>query len=195
MSPEEDKIWISIKNRDGKAFEQYYKEHYKYFFLTACKYLGDAAPAQEVVNDVFLRLWQDAGRLEIQSSLKAYLYRSVVNRCLNELEKTKRDRKQHQGLVRRFEEATEWKEMEDNELKVRLYQAIDQLPEQCRKVFRMSRFEELKQQEIADRLHISIKTVKNHITHALQQLYRVLDEWQSLPLWMAIIKYFFWRHH
>jgi RNA polymerase sigma-70 factor (ECF subfamily) len=67
--------------------------------------------------------------------------------------------------------------MEDNELKLRLYEAIDQLPEQCQKVFRMSRFEGLKQQEIADRLGISIKTVKNHITHALQVLHKVLAEW------------------
>jgi RNA polymerase sigma-70 factor (ECF subfamily) len=71
--------------------------------------------------------------------------------------------------------------MEENELKISLYKAIDQLPEQCQKVFRMSRFEELKQQEIADRLGISIKTVKNHITHALKQLNKVLGDWNSLP--------------
>ncbi|WP_431217513.1 RNA polymerase sigma-70 factor [Puia sp. P3] len=146
--------------------------------------------AQEVVNDVFVRLWQDAEKIDIQSSLKSYLYRAVVNRCLNELDKNKRDRQHFQELKHRPEETAEWKEMEDNELKIRLYKAIDDLLEQCRKVFRMSRFEELKQQEIADRLGISIKTVKNHITHALQQLNRVLDEWNTLPMLLAMAKYF-----
>src|SRR5580692_9774599 len=60
MSPEEEKTWRSIQAKDKQVFERYYKEHYKFFFLVACRYLGDAAPAKEVVNDVYLRLWQDA---------------------------------------------------------------------------------------------------------------------------------------
>ena len=62
------------------------------------------------------------------------------------------------------DEGYEIRQMEENELTVKLYAAIDNLPEKCRQVFELSRFEELKQQEIADRLGISIKTVKNHIT-------------------------------
>jgi RNA polymerase sigma-70 factor (ECF subfamily) len=194
MSPEEEKTWRSIQAKDKQVFERHYKEHYKFFFLVACKHLGEAASAQEVVNDVYLRLWQDAERIVIHSSLRSYLYRSVVNRCLNELDKNKRDRRKKDEVGRRIDPVVEWKEMEDNELRLRLYQAIDQLPEQCRKVFRMSRVEELKQQEIADRLGISIKTVKNHITHALQKLHRVLDEWNGLSLCVAMLRYFFWRH-
>ena len=177
MTPEEESTWHAIQTKDRQAFERYYKEHYKFFYLAAWKYLGDAGPAEEAVNDVFVRLWQDAGKLEIRSSLRSYLYRSVVNRCLNEIDKNKRDRRDQREAVRHMDNVVEWKEMEDNELKVRLYQAIDGLPEQCRRVFGMSRFEGLKQQEIADRLGISIKTVKNHITHALQELHKILAEW------------------
>ncbi|HET6256051.1 MAG TPA: RNA polymerase sigma-70 factor [Puia sp.] len=194
MIPEEEKTWRSIQTKDQQVFERYYKEHYKFFFLVACQYLGEAASAQEVVNDVYLRLWQDAEKIAIQSSLRSYLYRMVVNRCLNELDKSKRERRQQAEAGRRIDEAVEWKEMEDAELRLRLYQAIDRLPEQCRKVFQMSRFRQLKQQEIADRLGISIKTVKNHITYALRQLRQALDEWNGLPVWMAVIRYFFWRH-
>jgi RNA polymerase sigma-70 factor (family 1) len=195
MSPEEEKIWRSIQEKDEQAFERYYKESYKYFYLAACQYLGDAALAQEAVNDVFLRLWKDAGRIVIHSSLRSYVYRAVVNRCLNELDKNKRERLQLREAGRRLDVAVEWKEMEDNELKLRLFRAIEQLPEQCRRVFRLSRFEELKQQEIADRLGISIKTVKNHITHALKQLHRVWEEWNGLPVWIAaVIRYFFGHH-
>lgn len=193
MSPNEEKIWRAIQKRDGLAFEDYYKEHYKLFLLAACNYLRDPGLAQQVVNDVFLRLWEDAERITIQSSLRSYIYRSVVNGSLNELDKEKRERQHQSELGRRPEQTSEIRGMEENELKIRLYRAIDQLPEQCRKVFTMSRFEELKQQEIADRLNISIKTVKNHITRALKELHQVLGDWNSLPSWIAIvlIKLFF----
>jgi RNA polymerase sigma-70 factor (family 1) len=192
MNADQEKIWRSIQQKDGQAFEQYYKEHYKIFFLAACGYLKDAGRAEEIVNDVFVRLWEGAGTIQIESSLKAYLYRAVINRSLNELEKTKRDQQHQKELNRRPADTFENRTMEDNDLKISLYKAIDQLPQQCRTVFTMSRFEGLKQQEIADQLDISIKTVKNHITHALKQLNKVLADWHSLPLWMLMIREFFW---
>ena len=195
MNPGEENTWRSIQQKDGQAFENYYKEHYKSFFLLACSYLKDAGLAQEIVNDLFITLWEDADTIRIESSLKSYIYRAIINRSLNALDKNKRARQHQKELSRRQEETFELREMEENELRVRLYKAIDQLPEQCQKVFRMSRFEELKQQEIADRLGISIKTVKNHITHALKQLNRVLGDWNSLPVWILMIKDFFWPHH
>ena len=79
------------------------------------------------------------------------------------------------NLYNTQEESYELREIEENELKIKLFKAIDLLPEQCKKVFQLSRFEELKQQEIADKLGISIKTVKNHITHALKQISKSVD--------------------
>ena len=193
MNADEEKIWRSIQQKDEQAFEQYYKEHYRIFFLAAVGYLKDAGVAEEIVNDVFVRLWESAGTIQIESSLKAYIYRAVINRSLNELNKTKRDQQNQKEFGRRPEDWVEIKAMEDNELKISLYKAVDQLPQQCRKVFTMSRFEGLKQQEIADRLGISIKTVKNHITHALKQLSKVLADWHSLPLWLLMMREFFWR--
>jgi RNA polymerase sigma-70 factor (ECF subfamily) len=193
MNPNEENIWGAIQRKDSAAFENFYKEHYKLFFLTACQYLKDTQLAQEVVNDVFLKIWQEAGTMNIQTSPKSYIYRSVINRCLNELDKAKRGKLQLKDPATAPEPLVESREMEDNELKVRLYKAIDELPEQCRKVFMMSRFDALKQQEIADLLGISIKTVKNHITHALKLLHKVLHDWQSLPLWVLFIKYFWER--
>lgn len=81
--------------------------------------------------------------------------------------------------------------MEENELKAALYKAINQLPDQCRRVFCLSRFEQLKQQEIADQLGISIKTVKNHITYALKQLHKVTGE--LLVIGIVLLKLFFFR--
>ncbi|GGB21102.1 RNA polymerase sigma-70 factor [Puia dinghuensis] len=192
MSPEEEQIWRGIQQKDGQVFENYYKAHYRFFFLASCQYLKDPGVAQEIVNDVFIKLWEDAATIDIHTSLKFYIHRAVVNRSLNELDRDRRDRQRQQQLGHAIEETTEWKEMEGNELKIRLYKAIDQLPEQCRKVFNMSRFEGLKQQEIADKLGISIKTVKNHITRALKELHEVVGDWNALPVWIILIKEFFW---
>jgi RNA polymerase sigma-70 factor (family 1) len=191
MNPEEEKIWRSIQRKEGQAFDGYYLANYKFFFLAAFGYLKDTGMAEEVVNDVFVRLWENAGSIEIESSINAYVYRAVINRSLDVIDKNQRLQRRQKAFNRLPEASFELRQMEDNELKVRLYKAIDALPEQCQKVFRMSRFEDLKQQEIADRLEISIKTVKNHITHALKQLNKVLTDWNALPLWIIVVREFF----
>lgn len=194
MSPDEDKVWRSIQQKDAKVFEQFYREHYKMFLISACKYMGDMAVARDMVNDVFVKVWEEAGRITIQTSPRSYLYRAVINRCLNELDKQKRERLYKQEIVPRGEEGADWKAMEYNELKVRLYKAIDHLPEQAQRVFKMSRFEQLKQQEIADALGISVKTVKNHITYALQRLSKVMEEWNRLPVLFPVLKFLFEKY-
>lgn len=166
----EETTWQKIRQRDLQAFETYYKDHYKEFFLASYKYVKKTALAEEIVNDVFLKIWEDAERIVIESSLKAYLYRAVINRSINALNKQKKEDQHQKELIILQQDHYDIKEMELNELKTQLYKAIDALPEQCKKVFIMSRFDGLKQQEIADKLGISIKTVKNHITHALKQI-------------------------
>lgn len=176
MNTEEEITWKLIQQKDLAAFERYYKENYTAFFLIACKYLKDAQRAREIVNDIFVKLWQESGNLSIDTSLKSYLYRAVINRCLDTLDKQKRERQDFREWSRRPEEPVVLRHMEDNEFELRVLRAIDQLPEQCRKVFRMSREEKLKQQEIARRLGISIKTVKNHMTHALKLLGKLIGD-------------------
>lgn len=188
---EPDNTWCNIQQKDIKIFESYYKEHYKSFFLMACKYLKDATLAEEVVNDVFIKLWEDGDNIEIRISLKSYIYKAIINRSINMLQKIKKEQKLQEELYFNFEPSYELMKIEDNELEIRLYAAIANLPQQCRKVFELSRFERLKQQEIADQLGISIKTVKNHITHALKELNKNLDHYMILViLTFLIIKLF-----
>jgi len=170
MQTDEEKIWSFIQQKDTRAFESYYKEHYRSFFLMAFRFLKDTGRAEEIVNDVFVKLWEEGEKITITSSLKSYIYRAVINRSINVLNKQQKEKEYLKELGARPEETFELKQIEEQELRIRLYKAIDQLPEQCRRVFQMSRFEGLKQQEIADRLDISIKTVKNHITLALKRL-------------------------
>jgi RNA polymerase sigma-70 factor (family 1) len=175
MDPDEEIIWKRIQRKDDKAFETYYKMHYKNFFVMACRYLKNTAQAEEILNDVFIKLWEDGNEISIDSSLKSYIYRAIINRSLNEIQKNKKDLNLVINLHNSREESYELREIEENELRLKLFDAIELLPEQCKKVFHLSRFEELKQQEIADRLGISIKTVKNHITHALKLISKSVD--------------------
>jgi RNA polymerase sigma-70 factor, ECF subfamily len=184
MDLKEQSIWKNIQEKDERTFERYYKEHYKSFFLMSCKYLKDTALAEEIVNDVFLKLWEDGEKIKIESSLKSYIYKAVINRSINVLNKNKRELVQQVDLNTVPEETYELKQIEENELTVKIFAAIDQLPDQCKRVFEMSRFEELKQQEIADKLGISIKTVKNHITIALKQLSVALIQNILLPVFL-----------
>jgi RNA polymerase sigma-70 factor (ECF subfamily) len=190
MNQQEEIIWQGIQQKNNAIFERYYKEHYKSFFLMACRYLKDSGQASEIVNDVFMKLWQDGEEMRIESSLKSYIYKAIINRCLNALNKSKREGF-HVELDKVQEDGYEMKQIEDNELMIKLYAAIDKLPEKCRQVFELSRFEELKQQEIADQLGISIKTVKNHITLALKQLNQAA---LKTLLFLVVILTNFFRH-
>lgn len=192
MNPEEEQVWRAIQRNDEQVFQQFYIAHYRLFLLAAYKYLRDQGQALEVVNDVFVTIWQDAATIDIQTSLRAYIHRAVINRCLNTLVKNKRDRERQQQLLQMPREVVESRELEDNELKFRLYKEIDQLPEQCRKVFKLSRFEGKKKQEIADELGLSVKTVKNHLNRALKTLHKVLGEWKALHAGLLLLlNYFF----
>jgi len=182
MDQNEAMIWKGIQQKDTRIFERYYKENFKRFFLMAFRYLKDSTQAEETVNDVFLKLWEDGVRIHIESSLRSYIYKAVVNRSLNVIQKNKREIGKHMDLEAFRDDGYEWKQIEDNEQMVKLYAAIERLPEKCRQVFEMSRFEELKQQEIADKLGISVKTVKNHITIALKQLNSLLLKGLLFPL-------------
>lgn len=192
MNSSEEKTWKNIQQKDKESFERYYKEHYKAFFFLAFKYVKSAEQAQEIVNDIFVKLWQDGHDLIIEVSLKSYICRAIINRSINVLNKNKKDLQNQKELSYRTEKSYEMRQMEESELEIRLYRAINQLPEQCKKVFYMSRFKELKQQEIADQLGISIKTVKNHITHALKLLNKTAGD---ILIIMLIIKEFFSGWH
>ena len=143
MNTSEELVWQQIQQKNIKAFESYYKEHYKAFFLASYNYVKSPTVAQEIVNDVFLKIWEDAGKISIESSLKSYIYRAIINRSINALNKQKRESQNQKELAHLQTESYELRQMETNELKAQLYKAIEGLPEQCKKVFQMSRMDDL----------------------------------------------------
>lgn len=162
----------ALRRGDERTFERLFRSLYASLCGYAYTFLKDDADGEEVVQTVFLILWEKRGTLDITVSLKAYLYRAVHNQCLNRL-KHLRIREGHAELVLAttepgYDSATA--QLIGTELEVRVEAAIAQLPAQCQLIFRMSRFEELRYQEIADELNLSVKTIENQIGKALKIL-------------------------
>ena len=193
MSSKEQDIVNAIRTHDRSVFETLYKEHYRQLFALAFRYVRQAPAAEEIVHDVFLMIWKKADQLTIEYSIKSYLYKSVVNASLNFIKKEKTERgKQEIYLKVNVAETNENDEREQQEaLLANLENAIDILPPKCREVMYLSRFGKLKQQEIADQMQISVKTVKNHLTYGFQKIREHLGN-RPQQLWIAafiLLKY------
>jgi len=171
---------IQITLDGEKDFKQVFDSFYPRLLRFAKGYVCNRFDAENIVQDVFLRLWEKRTLLPKDINLQAYLLTMIKNQCMDFLK--------HQQVVERH--SVNWDsalqqeaafnyyaisrfnpEQPDVESLERLVEkAINELPEQCRKAFELSRYEELKYKEIADKMGISVKTVETHISHALKKL-------------------------
>lgn len=159
-------------NKDREAdFEIVFKKHFKNLHAYAYTILRDEVMAEEMVQNVFCRLWEKTDQIQIKESVSGYLYRSVYHECLNYIKHLKvRDAYQTYAVTQMENSNNTSHNLELRELEEKLDVALKELPEKCRTIFQMSRFEELKYQEIADRLDIPIKMVENQMGKALRLL-------------------------
>jgi RNA polymerase sigma-70 factor (ECF subfamily) len=173
---------------DDPQFDQVYLEHYAALHRYAYTVLNERALADEMVHEVFLKLLEKQKGVAVHTSLKAYLYRSVHNECMNYLKRSKVKQRYETYTINKIDPHTEnpLGKLQYRELELRLREAINELPEQCRTVFQMSRFDELKYAEIAGQLGISIKTVENQIGKALKRLRLQLADYLPLIIWFLL---------
>lgn len=167
-----------VRQGDERAFETVYRRYYEMLCRFSAQLLHNPAMAEEVVDDVLFHIWDARAQLEV-SSLRAYLVRAVRNNSLKAVSSPAYQNEKKavslsaEGL--RFSEFLSddvhplgW--VIEREMEKQLTEAMAILPEECRRVFRMSRFEGKKYAEIADALGISVNTVKYHIKNAIRQL-------------------------
>lgn len=167
--------------------EGLFRLHYRSLCGFALGYLKDTDQAEDIVQELFVRLWQDRESLSIQSSVKSYLFTAVRNRCLNAIAVNKRMRSLDEEADGQI--AGEGRGEDDlAERAARVHAAIETLPTERRKVFRLSRNEGLKYHEIAERLGISVKTVENQMGKALKTLREELADLMPVLLlgWMLL---------
>lgn len=184
MEMNDSDLISKLLSRDETAFEQVFKTHYKNLHAYAFTLLKDDMAAEEMVQNVFCKLWERNENLSITGSVAAYLYRAVNNESLNYLRHLK-VRSDHQLFVSHRNDSltpSPHGSLHMKELEQKLKEALNDLPEQCRTVFQMSRFEELRYREIAKKLDISVKTVENHMGKALRILRTKLADFLVLIL-------------
>lgn len=173
---------MHIRNlREGnlRSFEAVFREYYELLCRYACKLTGNAGTAEELVQDLFYTLWDKRQHLQIDSSLKSYLYTATHNRCLKHMEH-QNVRNKYRDKVRDHREGTEpgpQERMQADELQVMINQTLDSMPERCSKIFRLNRFEGMKYSQIAEMLAISVKTVEANMGKALRILRRNLRDY------------------
>jgi len=182
----EDSFLISgLMNGNKHSFEELFKKYYSPLVVFAMKMVKDDDLARELVQDVFVNFYEKRESIVIHTSLKAHLYQSVKNRCINYINRDKNLRQHHLIIEREGKENDLYIQnaMEESELDEKLMQVIHSLPEKCREVFEMSRFDGKSNQEIADALQISKRTVETQISKALKMLREKMSEY----LWISAV--------
>lgn len=182
MELENEAFGALLAQKDESAFEQVFKTHFKRLHAYAFTILRNEAEAEEIVQQIFFRLWERNENLSITGSVSAYLYRAVHNESMNYIRhmKVRSDHKLHVAYSMKNETEQPAKKVMAAELESKIQSALNELPEQCRTIFQMSRFDELKYREIADKLDISVKTVENQMGKALRILRTKLAEFLTI---------------
>jgi RNA polymerase sigma-70 factor (ECF subfamily) len=187
MEFQDEQIALLLSKKDEATFERVFKTHYKSLHAYAFTMLKDEDEAEEMVQQVFFKLWERSEHLSFSGPIAAYLYRAVHNESLNFLkhQKVKASHQLHVAYSMKNKTEHEQGKMMRKELENKFREALNELPEQCRTVFQLSRFEDMKYKEIADKLDISVKTVENHMGKALKLLRTKLVDF--LPLLLILL--------
>jgi RNA polymerase sigma-70 factor (ECF subfamily) len=175
---EDNELYLKLKEGDEKAFEVLFRKYYAALCSYANQFLFEKSLSEEVVQDMFLKIWEKRAVLTIEMSLKHYVFRSVRNRCLNLIQHEK-VKKQYAGMV--LENSAHEISPDEYFLEVdlvrRIEKSIESLPPKRREIFKLSREQGLKYKEIADSLGISVKTVEVQMGLALKQLREQLKDY------------------
>jgi RNA polymerase sigma-70 factor (family 1) len=161
-----------LKTGDKEAFSDIFSVYYKDLVLFAFSFTRDREDSEEIVQDVFVKLWEDHEKITIEGSIRSYLLKTIQNKCFDR-HRHKQVRDQHGSYVIEnsplFDYDTE-NYILYSELELLLEKAISKLPENLKETFEMSRFEGIKYQDIANKLNVSVRTIEVRISKALELL-------------------------
>jgi RNA polymerase sigma-70 factor (ECF subfamily) len=178
---------------DEAGFEVLFKTHYKELHTYAFSLIRDWDMAEEIVQALFLKVWEKNEWLNIRTSVRSYLYKSVYHDSLNFMRREKVHLRYQNLTAHSLKNETDDAagKLKLSEVESHLKQALNKLPEKCHAIFHLSRFEEMKYKEIAIRLNISIKTVETQMVKALRILRHEMQEF--LPLIIILLVNLFRR--
>jgi RNA polymerase sigma-70 factor (ECF subfamily) len=171
MQEFEENDWLSsLKNGSLEAYEMLFKKYYKLLCLQAALLLDDETEAEDLVQTLFIEMWDKKSYRQIDQSPKAYLYRSVRNKCINRINKKKLEKKklEEYRYYRRKAEDPVWRGQ--RELSVDMHNVLQELPSQRLRAFTLVYMENKRYQEAANEMGVSVNSVKTHLKLALRVL-------------------------
>ena len=165
-----------LKDKSEQAISLIFKEHYEFLCRSIIRIVNDPHVAEDLAQDVFHDLWKRRENLEISTSIRAYLRRAGINKTLNYIrdKKVKWDDEDKLPMMR-SNTPLAIETLESKDLEKLIGNTIEALPDRCRLIFTLSRFEEMSYKEIADSLDLSVKTIENQMSKALKILRDALD--------------------
>lgn len=186
----EDNLIVLLREGNQKGFQQFFGEYYSLLCVVAYDYVKDDFAAETIVGDVMLAIWKRRDMLNDITSLKAYLIKSVRNRSIDYIRQNNFITKNSIANYEFDATLTANDHLIDaiiyKELEIELDKAITKLPQECCNVFCMSRFDDFSYDEIAEKLDISINTVKYHMKRALSSLRKDLKEYMYCLILLII---------
>jgi RNA polymerase sigma-70 factor (ECF subfamily) len=184
-----------LRNGNEEAFEFIFLNYYDKLCIYANFLLKNKETAKEVVQGVLLKMWESRLKLDITVSLRAYLYKAVHNKSINHINTLCAQKKHLKNLADNIKRQSIIYPLSNNypianliskELEEEIEKALNSLPEKCRIIFELCRFEDLSYQDVSKKMNISINTVKTQMKRAFEKLREALKEY--LP---AIILFLF----
>ncbi|MBS2213567.1 RNA polymerase sigma-70 factor [Carboxylicivirga mesophila] len=170
MRIEDRIIFNEIKKGNKEVYRSLFDEYYEKLVAFAKSYLFDQYESEDLVQDLFVYMWEHATKVNITTSIKAYFYQSIRNRCINHLKALKVKDKNHLLYMDGVLQADDDLQHFDPKILTDIMLSIDELPEQMGKVFRMKTVDGLSRDQIAEKLDISVNTVKTQLQRARQKL-------------------------
>ncbi len=169
MEAQEKELLQLLKKGEVKSFEFIFRFYYEPLLAYASGILKDEAEAEEVVQELFLKIWRDREKLEVKHALKAYLYRAVYHMCLHRMEKIKHGKAYRQYAMQQpVTHIHEDERLHYAELARIVFDGMKSMPQRRQAIFKLSRFHGLTYREIAEKLSISVKTVEDNMSKALR---------------------------
>lgn len=161
-----------IGKGDRKAFEYFFRRYWESLFAAALQRLQSEDLAKDVLQELFVELWEKRETLNIHSNVSGYLFTALKHRIINKI-KAEATREKYEKMVTHFYEINDFAtehQFSRNYIREEMDKRVEQLPDRCQEVFELSRIEQLSHKEIGEQLNISPKTVENHIGRALKVL-------------------------
>lgn len=195
METPEQQLLSALRFGNEAALRQIFDRHYALLLTDIYRLIPDESTCEDLAQELFVELWNKRESLDIHTSLRAYLRRAAVNKSLNYIKATRRyaaEDTEDLGQLPDTSTDNQQNQVSRDALEDALHLAIGSLPEKCRVVFNLSRFEQLSHREIAEKLGISVKTIENQITKAMKMLRDALRNHRDLSSVVILALKWFW---